>query len=158
MAYWKSTRLPVVIARLFNTVGPRQTGQYGMVIPSFVRQALAGQPLQVFGDGEQSRCFCHVADVVRALVTLLECRPAWGQVINVGATEEITISELARKIIAETNSQSKVTTVPYEQVFGEGFEDMQRRVPSIAKVEKLIGWRPERDLSRIIRDVAQQKC
>lgn len=154
MAYWRATRLPVIVVRLFNTVGPRQTGQYGMVIPNFVRQALEGQPLRVYGDGQQSRCFCHVLDVVRGLVAAMDCNQARGQVINLGATEEISILELARKIIAETSSCSKVGLVPYEDVFGDGFEDMQRRVPSIAKAERLLGWQPQRSLSDIIRDVA----
>jgi UDP-glucose 4-epimerase len=153
MAYWKSTGLPIVVARLFNTVGPRQTGQYGMVVPNFVRLAMAGQPLQVFGNGQQSRCFCHVSDVVRGLVELINCRAALGQVINLGATHEITILELARQIVSETNSRSTIETVPYESIFGQGFEDMQRRVPSIAKAKRLIGWEPQRSLSEIIADV-----
>lgn len=155
MAYWKSSRLPVVVARLFNTVGPRQTGQYGMVIPNFVRCAVAGLPLQVYGDGQQSRCFCHVTDVVRGLVGLMDCPDARGQVVNLGATEEITILQLAKKVIAETQSPSQVVMTPYESVFGEGFEDMQRRVPSIEKVRRLTGWQPTLGLSRIIVDVAQ---
>lgn len=154
MAYWKSTRLPVVIVRLFNTVGPRQTGQYGMVVPNFVRQALAGEPLQVYGDGAQSRCFCHVADVVRGLTGLMNCVPARGQVINLGATEEITILELARRVIAQTGSRSEIRQVAYDEVYGEGFEDMQRRVPSIAKAKRLIHWQPQRSLKDIIADVA----
>lgn len=154
MAYWKSTRLPVVIVRLFNTVGPRQTGQYGMVVPNFARQALAGEPLQVYGDGAQSRCFCHVADVVRGLTGLMNCVPARGQVINLGATEEITILELARRVIAQTGSRSEIRQVAYDEVYGEGFEDMQRRVPSIAKAKRLIHWQPQRSLKDIIADVA----
>jgi UDP-glucose 4-epimerase len=154
MAYWKATRLPVIVVRLFNTVGPRQTGQYGMVVPNFVRQALANETLRVYGDGSQSRCFCHVADVVRGLVGAMECPEARGQVINLGAIEEITVMELARKIILETGSRSDVSLVPYAEVFGDGFEDMQRRVPSIAKAQRLLGWQPERTLSHIIRDVA----
>lgn len=155
MAYWKSTRLPVVIVRLFNTVGPRQTGQYGMVVPNFVRQALAGEPLQVHGDGTQSRCFCHVADVVRGLTGLMNCAPARGQVINLGATEEITILELARRVIAQTASRAEIRQVAYGEVFGEGFEDMQRRVPSIAKAKRLIDWQPQHNLKDIIADVAR---
>ncbi len=154
MAYWKATRLPVIVVRLFNTVGPRQTGQYGMVVPNFVRQALAGEPLQVHGDGSQSRCFCHVADVVRGLVAAMECGAARGQVINLGATEEITILELARKIVSETKSSSKIRLIPYTEVFGDGFEDMQRRVPSISKAGRLLNWQPERSLTEIIVDVA----
>lgn len=157
MAYWRATRLPVIVVRLFNTVGPRQTGQYGMVIPNFVRQAQEGQTLRVYGDGQQSRCFCHVLDVVRGLVAAMDCSQARGQVINLGATEEITILELARKIIAETSSRSQIGLVPYADVFGDGFEDMQRRVPSIAKAQRLLGWQPQRSLSDIIRDVAQSQ-
>ena len=154
MAYWKSTRLPVRIVRLFNTVGPRQTGQYGMVVPNFVRQALAGEPLQVHGDGTQSRCFCHVADVVRGLIGVMQCDSARGQVINLGATEEITISELARRIISQTDSRSEIRHVAYDDVYGDGFEDMQRRVPSIAKAKRLIDWQPQLNLQDIIADVA----
>ncbi|MCC7338807.1 MAG: GDP-mannose 4,6-dehydratase [Pirellulaceae bacterium] len=156
MAYWKSTRLPVVIVRLFNTVGPRQTGQYGMVVPNFVRQALAGEPLQVHGDGAQSRCFCHVADVVRGLTGLMNCTSARGQVINLGATEEVTIAELARRVVAQTGSQSEIRPIAYDEVYGEGFEDMQRRVPSIAKAKRLIHWQPQRSLQDIIADVANE--
>ncbi len=155
MAYWKSTRLPVVIVRLFNTVGPRQTGQYGMVVPNFVRQALQGGKLQVYGDGKQSRCFCHVADIVRALPSLIECEEARGQVINLGSTEEISILALAKKVIAETKSTAEIEMMAYAEIFGEGFEDMQRRVPSIAKAQRLIGWSPQNCLSNIITDVAQ---
>ncbi len=154
MAYWKATRLPVIVVRLFNTVGPRQTGQYGMVVPSFVRQAQSGEPLQVYGDGTQSRCFCHVNDVVRGLVAAMACSDARGQVINLGSTEEITIVELARKIVAETNSSSVIRLIPYSDIFGDGFEDMQRRVPSIAKAKRLLGWQPERSLTEIVADVA----
>lgn len=154
LAYWKSSRLPVVVVRLFNTVGPRQTGQYGMVIPNFVSSALSNDPLQVYGDGLQSRCFCHVTDVVRGLRGLLDNSDAHGEVVNLGATEEISVIDLAKKIIDETGSSSLVDVVPYESVFGEGFEDMQRRVPSIAKANRLIGWTPKKSLSEIIQDVA----
>ena len=154
MAYWKTSSLPVVVVRLFNTVGPRQTGQYGMVIPNFVRLALANQPLQVYGAGTQSRCFCHVADVVRGLISLMECAQAYGEVINLGSTDEVTMHGLAELVVNQTGSQSKIELVPYEAVFGDGFEDMQRRVPSIAKAKRLINWSPEFDLRRIINDVA----
>ena len=154
MAYWKATRLPVIVVRLFNTVGPRQTGQYGMVVPSFVRQAQSGVPLQVYGDGTQSRCFCHVTDVVRGLVGAMACAEARGQVINLGSTEEITILELARKIVAQIQSPSEICLIPYTDVFDDGFEDMQRRVPSIAKARRLLKWQPERSLTEIIADVA----
>lgn len=155
IAYWKTTSLPVVVVRLFNTVGPRQTGQYGMVIPNFVRQAQAGQALQVYGDGTQSRCFCHVADVVRGLMALIHCPAAQGEVINVGSTEEISVLELAKLIIAETGSTSAIKCIPYTDVFGDGFEDMQRRVPSIDKVKRLIDWTPVNRLKEIIADVAK---
>jgi UDP-glucose 4-epimerase len=154
MAYWKTSNLPVVVVRLFNTVGPRQTGQYGMVIPNFVRLARADQPLQVYGTGNQSRCFCHVADVVRGLIRLMECKQAYGEVINVGSTHEVTMKDLAELVIQQIGSKSKIELTPYEAVFGEGFEDMQRRVPSIGKVQRLINWSPEFDLKQIIRDVA----
>lgn len=154
MAYWKSSNLPVVVVRLFNTVGPRQTGQYGMVVPNFVQQALRGEPLHVHGDGKQSRCFCHVSDVVRGLVGLMECEQAKGQVVNLGSVEEVTILELARRVIEATKSASVVQHLTYEAAYGEGFEDMLRRVPSIAKAHQLIGWRPENSLTEIIADVA----
>ena len=155
LAYWKATRLPVTVVRLFNTVGPRQTGQYGMVIPNFVQRALAGQPLEVYGDGQQSRCFCHVADIVRGLISSMGCEAARGQVINLGATEEITILQLAERIIADTGSRSEIRLVPYVEVFGDGFEDMVRRVPSIAKAQRLLGWQPQLALGDIIADVAR---
>lgn len=156
MAYWKTSSLPVIVVRLFNTVGPRQTGQYGMVIPNFVQQALAGLPIHVHGDGQQTRCFCHVADIVAGLETLIACKAAYGQVINMGSTEEITIQALAERIIQRTGSRSLVEFVPYQQIYGEGFEDMLRRVPKIAKVQRLIGWKPQRSLDNIIDDVAIQ--
>ena len=154
MAYWKTSSLPVTVVRLFNTVGPRQTGQYGMVIPNFVRQAQLNKTIQVYGDGAQSRCFCHVSDVVNALVALTDCQPAFGEVINIGSTEEISITALAQRIVSELKSQSQIEHVPYEQVFGEGFEDMHRRLPSIEKAKRLVGWTPQKSLSDIIRDVA----
>ncbi|QDV23939.1 GDP-mannose 4,6-dehydratase [Aureliella helgolandensis] len=156
IAYWKTTRLPVVVVRLFNTVGPRQTGQYGMVIPTFVKQARSGVPIQVHGDGGQTRCFCHVTDVVKGLVGLLACQAAYGEVVNLGATEEISILDLAEKIVSETKSSSEVVRIPYEEVYGEGFEDMRRRVPSIDKARGLIDWVPQASLSQIIHDVASQ--
>ena len=156
MAYWKSSNLPVVVARLFNTVGPRQTGQYGMVIPNFVAQALTGDPLVIHGDGGQSRCFCHVLDVVQGLVDLMDCPEARGQVVNIGSTEEITIRELAGKVVEITGSSSEIKQVSYESVYGVGFEDMQRRVPNIAKVGRLIGWKPSRSLTDILQAVAKE--
>jgi UDP-glucose 4-epimerase len=156
MAYWRERNLPVVVARLFNTVGPRQTGHYGMVVPRLVSQALAGEPLSVYGDGTQTRCFCHVADVVGALYGLLEAPQAWGSVFNVGSTAEISILDLARRIIAITGSRSSVRLVPYDEAYEVGFEDMSRRVPDIARVRKLIGWHPQRSLDQIIGDVAAE--
>lgn len=154
MAYWKSNQFPVVVVRLFNTVGPRQSGQYGMVIPNFVQRALAGESLQVYGTGAQSRCFCHVSDIVRGLVGLMNCPTAIGEVVNLGSTYEITMTQLAELIISETGSTSKIEYHSYESVFGEGFEDMLRRVPSIAKAKRLIEWTPELGLEKIIADVA----
>jgi UDP-glucose 4-epimerase len=155
MAYWKSNGLPVIVVRLFNTVGPRQSPQYGMVIPNFIQRALAGQPLQVHGSGDQSRCFCHVSDVVRGLIGLMDCPAARGEVINLGSTEEISVSQLAQLVIRETASNSKIEYLPYQTVYGDGFEDMQRRVPSIAKAKAIIDWSPKQTLVNIVRDVIQ---
>ena len=142
LAYWKEKKLPVIVVRLFNTVGPRQTAHYGMVIPNFVRQALAGLPITVFGTGKQSRSFTYVADAVRALQALV-CEPrAVGHVFNVGSGEEITILELAQKVKQLTNSPSEIVTIPYDQAYEAGFEDMQRRVPDISKIRDLIGYEP----------------
>ena len=153
LAHWKQSRLPVIVARLFNTVGPRQTGQYGMVVPTFVRRALAGDPIEVHGDGLQRRCFAHVHDVVEALAMLMECPEARGEVVNVGSQEEVTILELARRVKALTGGTAEIRLLPYEQAYGDGFEDMRRRVPSLDKVRRLIGWRPRRTLDDILRDV-----
>ena len=142
LAYYRQYELPIVNFRLFNTIGPRQTGRYGMVVPSFVRQALAGEPLTVYGDGRQSRCFCDVADAVRALMALAECRGAEGQLFNIGSTEEVTILELAERIIKITGSESQIEFVSYDDAYGPGFEDMRRRVPDISKINKTIGWKP----------------
>lgn len=155
IAYWRTESLPVIVVRLFNTVGPRQTGQYGMVIPNFVQRALAGLPIQVFGEGTQTRCFCHVDDVVRGLQQLMSCSEAYGQVFNLGSTSEITVLGLAEKIIDQLKSPSRIERLAYTEVFGEGFEDMQRRVPKIDKIRNLIGWTPEKDLTCIIDDVAK---
>jgi UDP-glucose 4-epimerase len=157
LAYWKERKLPVVVGRLFNTVGPRQTGRYGMVVPSLVRQALAGQPLTVYGDGMQRRCFCHVADVVRALPELMERDSARGEVFNVGSTEEVSILELAKRVRAATGVDSEIVLVPYDQAYEEGFEDMRRRVPDIAKVRELLGWEPTRALRQILADVIEHE-
>lgn len=155
LAYWVEARLPVVITRLFNTVGPRQTGQYGMVVPAFVRQALRGEPMTVFGDGQQSRCFAHVEDVVGALVRLQDCPAARGQVVNIGNNEEISIGALALRVKELTGSRSEIITIPYEQAYGEGFDDMQRRVPSLERAGALIGYHPARSLDAILRDVIE---
>jgi len=134
LAYWKERKLPTVVARLFNTVGPRQTGQYGMVIPNFVRQALTGQPITVYGDGKQSRCFTHVSDVVRAFIDLMDKEASYGQVFNIGNPVEISIGDLAKQIREMTSSKSEIVLVPYEKAYEEGFEDMPRRVPDISKI------------------------
>jgi UDP-glucose 4-epimerase len=153
LAYWKEKKLPTTVVRFFNTVGPRQTGRYGMVIPTFVRQALAGQPLSVFGTGEQTRCFCHVEDVVRAVHSLCMSDAAVGQVINVGSQEEVSIRSLAERVRQLTDSPSIVRRVSYDEAYEEGFEDMMRRVPDVGKIGRLIGWDPKRTLDDILRDV-----
>lgn len=155
LAYWREQNLPTVIFRLFNTVGPRQTGRYGMVIPRFVGQALRGDPITVYGDGTQSRTFCDVQDAVRAIIGLAEHPDAVGQVFNIGSTREITIKALAELVKRELASPSEIVFVPYEQAYGPGFEDMQRRVPDISKIRRLLGWEPEIPLEETIRRVAQ---
>jgi len=154
LAHWKESRLPVVVVRLFNTVGPRQTGQYGMVVPRFIESALRNEPITVHGDGSQSRCFGHVSDVVDALTKLLETPECFGQVINIGNDEETNIKTLAETTIAMTGSSSTIKYLPYDEVYGEGFEDMQRRVPSLEKAKRLIGYVPTKTLVDIINDVA----
>ncbi len=155
LAYWKERKLPVIVVRLFNTVGPRQTGQYGMVIPNFVRQALAGQPITVFGDGTQSRSFTYVGDVVRAMVALLNEPRAIGQVFNIGNGEEITIGDLAAKIKAMTGSRSEIVTIPYDQAYEAGFEDMPRRVPDISRIRALVGYEPTVQLDETLQRVIE---
>jgi UDP-glucose 4-epimerase len=155
LAYWKERKLPAVVARLFNTVGPRQTGQYGMVIPNFVRQALAGAPLTVYGDGQQSRCFGHVSDVVKGLAGLLESDRCFGQVFNIGNTTEITIRDLARQVRERCGSRSEIVNIPYEEAYEQGFEDMRRRVPDISKIKAAIGWEPTLSLDQILKDVIE---
>ncbi|MBI4342349.1 MAG: GDP-mannose 4,6-dehydratase [Candidatus Omnitrophica bacterium] len=155
--YWKEKGVPTVIVRLFNTVGPRQSGAYGMVIPRFVSQALAGSPLQVHGNGKQSRCFLHVRDVVEALIGLIEHPRAVGEVFNIGSQEEITIEALAERVIALTGSASRVERIPYGEAYEEGYEDMPRRVPDITKVQQLIGFRPTMTLEQIIRSVVDSQ-
>ncbi len=154
LAAYREYELPVTIVRFFNTVGPRQTGRYGMVVPRFVRQALRGEPLTVYGDGEQSRCFCHVLDVVRALVALLD-RPevTSGEIYNIGSDQEVTINELARRVVQRTGSDSPIHHIPYSQAYAPGFEDMRRRVPDIAKIRAAIGWQPTCSLDQILDDV-----
>jgi UDP-glucose 4-epimerase len=156
IAHWKERKLPTVVGRLFNTVGPRQTGRYGMVIPNFVRQALADEPLTVFGDGTQSRCFCHVSDVVRALADLMRRDDAYGEVFNIGAEEEISILDLARQVRRMTESKSEITIVPYEEAYEPGFEDMQRRIPDTSKIRSLLGWHPTKSLAEILSDVIDE--
>ncbi len=155
LAYWKERKLPVVVVRLFNTVGPRQTGQYGMVLPTFVRQALAGQPITVFGDGKQSRSFTYVGDVVEALVTLAAEPKAIGGVYNIGNTDEVSIRDLADRVKAATGSTSEIQYIPYDQAYEAGFEDMPRRVPDITKLAKLIGYQPKVGLDEIIQRVVR---
>jgi UDP-glucose 4-epimerase len=157
LAFAREHGLPATILRFFNTTGPRQTGRYGMVLPSFVQAALDGRPLLVHGTGEQSRCFGHVADVVEAMMRLLDCPEAVGQVYNVGNDQEVTIRGLAEQIIAATGSNSQVQLIPYDQVYPEGFEDMARRVPDVAKLKAATGFRPERPLAQIIADVVAEK-
>jgi UDP-glucose 4-epimerase len=159
LAYWKERKLPVIIVRLFNTVGPRQTGQYGMVIPNFVRQALAGQPITVFGDGTQSRSFTYVGDVVKAMVALIDEPRAIGKVFNIGNGHEITIGDLAVKVKTMTGSHSEIVNVPYEKAYEAGFEDMPRRVPDITRIKSLVGYAPtvelEETLTRVIEHFRQ---
>jgi nucleoside-diphosphate-sugar epimerase len=153
LAYWKERKLPVIIVRLFNTVGPRQTGQYGMVVPNFVRQALSGGPITVFGDGTQSRSFTYVGDVVRAMVALINEPRAVGQVFNIGHGSEISIYDLAVRIKALTGSASPIVKIPYDQAYEEGFEDMPRRVPDITKIRALVGYEPTVELEEILTRV-----
>jgi len=153
LAYWKERGLPVVIARLFNTVGPRQTGRYGMVVPRFVKQALENQPLTVYGDGKQSRCFCHVDDVVDGLIRLASASQAEGEVFNLGSTEEVTIEELARRIVSLSGSTSSIVYIPYDQAYEKGFEDMRRRVPDISKSKRCVDWQPRLRLDEILSSV-----
>lgn len=157
LAHWKERKLPVVIVRFFNTVGPRQTGQYGMVVPTFVRQALAGEPITVFGDGTQSRSFTYVGDVVGALLKLMVEPRAVGEVFNIGNVEEVSIRGLAERVKALTGSASEIVTIPYDQAYEAGFEDMPRRVPDLTKIEALIGYRPEVGLDEIIRRVVESQ-
>lgn len=153
LAYWREKKLPTTIVRLFNTVGPRQTGRYGMVIPTFVRQALAGRPITVYGNGKQTRCFGYVGDVVGALIKLMDHPESVGQVFNIGSTEEISIVKLAEKVKELTNSASEIVFVPYDEAYEEGFEDMPRRVPDTSKIKKLVGFEPKMKLEGILQSV-----
>src|SRR5205807_743273 len=152
LAYWREKKLPTTVVRLFNTVGPRQTGQYGMVIPTFVKQALSGRPITVYGSGDQTRCFAYVGDVIQALVKLMDHSDAVGQVFNIGSSEEVSIKVLAHRIRELTGSQSEIVYVPYDEAYEEGFEDMPRRVPDTTKLQGLIGFRPETSLDGILKE------
>ena len=161
LSYWKEKKLPVIVARLFNTVGPRQTGRYGMVLPNFVKSALENSAITVYGSGKQSRCFCDVRDTVEGLIRLMDCARAVGEVVNVGNTEEITIEDLAYRVKERTASSSPIEYIPYDQAYEPGFEDMMRRVPSVEKLQALTGFRPRIPLNEIIDRVAdhfQQKA
>jgi UDP-glucose 4-epimerase len=153
LSFWKEKKLPVIIARFFNTVGPRQTGRYGMVLPNFVRQALAGEPITVYGTGQQSRCFCDVRDCVEAVLRLVGSEKAIGEVVNIGTTEEISIGGLAQLVKQRANSNSPIVSIPYDQAYEPGFEDMLRRVPALEKLEGLTGFRPSVALPDIIDSV-----
>ena len=158
LAHFKTSGLPVVVMRLFNTVGPRQASQYGMVLARFVEAALLEHPLLVYGDGRQSRCFCHVADVVMALERAVNTNNCNGEVINIGNDEEVSIEELAKRVIAATGSKSQIQYVPYEKAFpGGGFEDMRRRIPDLVKAKRLLGWAPTRNLNQIIADTVCER-
>jgi UDP-glucose 4-epimerase len=156
LAHWHETRLPVVIVRLFNTVGPRQTGQYGMVIPRFVHQALKGEPITVYGDGSQSRCFGHVQDIIGGIVGLMNHSESVGQVFNIGNDQETSILDLARRVMELTGSKSEIKIIPFSEAYPAGFEDMQRRIPDLSKIRKTIGYEPKRDLDQILNDVIAQ--
>ena len=152
--YYLENKLPIRIVRFFNTVGPRQVGQYGMVVPRFVTAALRNELIQVYGSGDQIRCFCHVSDAIRALLLVIDSDKAIGQVFNVGNNQQISIMDLAKKVIEITGSNSEIKKIPYSEAYPEGFEDMQRRVPDISKIRNILGWSPEIGLDQIIRDIA----
>ena len=155
LAYYKEKKLPIIIIRLFNTVGPRQTGAYGMVIPTFVKQALLGQPITVYGDGQQSRCFAYVKDVVRGIIELAHHPDAIGKIFNIGDTEEITIENLAKLVKKITKSNSKIVHIPYDEAYEEGFEDMRRRVPDISRIQKLTGYKPTYNVKEVAKSVIE---
>ena len=156
IAHWKERQLPTVIGRLFNTVGPRQTGRYGMVIPNFVAQALAGRPITVYGDGTQQRCFCHVSDVVRGMADLMERDDVYGEVFNIGSEDEVAIIDLAKRVKEATGSPSEIKLVPYDEAYEAGFEDMQRRIPDTTRIRERIGWEPTKSLDQILADVIEE--
>ena len=155
LAYWKEKKVPVVVVRFFNTVGPRQTGRYGMVVPNFIRQALAGKPITVYDDGKQSRCFTWVGDAVSAVIDLSRHPGAVGEVFNIGSNEEITILELAEQVKMMTRSKSEIAFLPYDRAYEEGFEDMRRRVPDLRKINKLIGYEPSMSLAKILNEIIE---
>lgn len=155
LAYHYEKKLPVILGRFFNTVGPRQSGEWGMVLPNFVGQALRGEPIRVFGPGDQRRCFCLVHDTVRAIMGLMDCDDAWGKPFNIGSEEEVTILELAERVKTRTGSSSPIQAVPYAEAYGEGFEDMERRQPDTTRIRELIGWRAEHSLDQIIDATAE---
>jgi UDP-glucose 4-epimerase len=154
LSYWKEKKLPVIVVRFFNTVGPRQTGRYGMVLPNFVKSALDNAPISIYGDGKQSRCFCDVRDTVESLLRLIDTPRAVGEVVNIGNTEEISIEGLAQRVKQRTNSNSAIEFIPYDQAYEPGFEDMMRRVPSVDKLHAITGFRPQTSLNEIIDRVA----
>jgi UDP-glucose 4-epimerase len=155
-AYFIEKKLETRIVRFFNTVGPRQLGAYGMVVPRFVKSALTNEPITIYGDGNQTRCFAHVYDVIEAVIAIAFAENTIGKVVNIGNDFEISINNLALKIIEQTNSESEIVHIPYEEAYGDGFEDMERRVPSIELINELVGWKPQRDLSTMINDIAAE--
>ena len=157
LAYWRERKLPTVIGRLFNTVGPRQTGRYGMVVPRFVRQALSTQPITIYGDGTQRRCFCHVSDVARGLAELMLTDDSHGRVFNIGSTEEVSIKELAQRVRVKADSPSEVSFISYDEAYEEGFEDMARRIPDTSRIQELLGWEPTLTLDEILNDVIEHE-
>ena len=157
LAYHKEKQLPVIVVRLFNTVGPRQTGQYGMVIPRFISQALSNKPITVYGDGQQTRTFVHIIDVINALMDLIKHNDAWGEIVNIGGESEISITSLAQEVKEGLNSSSEIEYISYSQAYDEGFEDMKRRRPDISKIKKLIGFKPKFTLTNVISDVAEHQ-
>jgi UDP-glucose 4-epimerase len=155
LAYYKEKQLPIIIGRFFNTVGPRQTGQYGMVVPRFVKQALRGEPIVVFGDGEQSRCFAYVTDVVHASIALLEHSDAVGEIFNIGNNEEVSINALAERVVSITKSRSEIRHISYDEAYEQGFEDMRRRIPDLTKIKKLVAYSPSVGLDEMLEKIVE---